>query len=77
MKNAADLPQIISEAFYIASTGRPGPVLIDVPIDIQEQVVSDPVLSRKGPYPGYNPSVRGNDKQITNVVNAIALRNVR
>ena len=72
VKNAADLPQIISEAFYIASTGRPGPVLIDVPIDIQEQVVKDPVFPEKVHIRGYNPSVRGNDKQITHVVDAIA-----
>mgnify|MGYP000789377500 FL=1 len=59
VKNAANLPQIISEAFYIASTGRPGPVLIDVPIDIQEQVVKDPVFPEKVHIRGYNPSVRG------------------
>ena len=72
VKNAADLPQIISEAFYIASTGRPGPVLIDVPIDIQEQVVQDPVFPENVHIRGYNPSVRGNEKQITHVVEAIA-----
>ncbi len=35
VKNAADIPRIVREAFYIASTGRPGPVLIDVPKDVQ------------------------------------------
>ena len=72
VKHAADLPQIISEAFYIASSGRPGPVLIDVPIDIQEQVVRDPVFPEKVHIRGYNPSIRGNEKQITHVVDAIA-----
>lgn len=72
VKDAADLPRVISEAFYIASTGRPGPVVIDVPIDIQEQTVSDPVFPEEVRIRGYNPSVRGNDKQIAHVVKAIA-----
>ena len=37
VKDAQDIPRIMKEAFYIASTGRKGPVLIDVPIDIQNQ----------------------------------------
>ena len=37
VKNANDIPRIVKEAFHIASTGRPGPVLIDIPIDIQNQ----------------------------------------
>src|SRR5574343_429283 len=35
VKDAKDLPRIVKEAFHIASTGRPGPVLIDLPIDVQ------------------------------------------
>ena len=35
VKNAADIPRVFKEAFYIAGTGRPGPVLIDVPMDVQ------------------------------------------
>ncbi len=70
VKDAARLPQVIKEAFYIASTGRPGPVLIDIPIDIQNQLVEvdfPETISIRG----YNPSVRGNEKQIANVVKAI------
>ena len=37
VKDANDIPRIVKEAFHIASTGRPGPVLIDIPIDVQEQ----------------------------------------
>ena len=45
VKNAEDIPQIFKEAFYIANTGRKGPVLIDVPIDVQNAPV------RKFKYP--------------------------
>ncbi len=72
VKDAAQLPRIIKEAFYIASTGRPGPVLIDIPSDIQEQVVKDVVFPEEVHIRGYNPSVRGNEKQIMNVAQAIA-----
>jgi len=40
VKNAKDLPRVLKEAFYIASTGRPGPVLIDVPIDVQTKEIN-------------------------------------
>ncbi len=71
VKDAARLPQVIREAFYIASSGRPGPVLIDVPIDIQEQSVQDPAFPEDIRIRGYNPSVKGNDKQIAHVAEAI------
>lgn len=71
VKDAAELPRIIKEAFLIASTGRPGPVLIDVPIDVQNQEVSNVIFPESVSIRGYNPSTRGNDKQIMNVVNAL------
>jgi len=71
VKDAAQLPRVIKEAFYIASTGRPGPVLIDIPIDIQKQEV-DVEFPEEIHVRGYNPSVRGNDKQIDHVAQAIA-----
>ena len=70
VKDAAQLPRIIKEAFYIASTGRPGPVLIDIPSDIQEQVV-DVEFPEEVDIRGYRPSVRGNEKQIDHVAEAI------
>ena len=39
VKDANDIPRVVKEAFHIASTGRPGPVLIDIPIDVQEQTL--------------------------------------
>ena len=71
VKDAARLPQIIKEAFYIATSGRPGPVLIDVPIDVQNQV-ADVEFPEAVDIRGYHPSVRGNDKQIDHVSKAIA-----
>ena len=72
VKDAAQLPRIIKEAFYIASTGRPGPVLIDIPSDVQEQTVQDVAFPEQVIIRGNNPSVRGNDKQIANVADAIS-----
>ena len=72
VKDANQIPNIIKEAFHIASTGRPGPVLIDIPMDIQTQE-----LAHEFHYPtdvtirGYRPSVRGNDMQIRRVADAI------
>ena len=72
VKDAAQLPRIMKEAFQIASTGRPGPVLIDIPIDVQEQPVQGVEFPETVQIRGYNPSVRGNDKQIIHVAAAIS-----
>ena len=72
VKDAAQLPRVLKEAFYIASTGRPGPVLIDIPVDIQEQMVPDVTFPEEVHIRGYKPSVRGNDLQIKRVAEAIS-----
>lgn len=70
VKNVKDIPRVFKEAFYIASTGRQGPVLIDVPIDIQKQEFEyeepEEVSIR-----GYKPKVKGHIVQIKKVVEAI------
>ena len=73
VKDPNQIPRVVREAFHIASTGRPGPVLIDIPIDVQEQMVSGVAFPEEVRIRGYNPSVRGNDKQIANVAMAIGL----
>jgi acetolactate synthase-1/2/3 large subunit len=65
--NVEDIPRIIKEAFHIASTGRPGPVWIDIPKDVQ-QGNCKPVFPDKVNLRGYNP-----DKRISDIaVNEIA-----
>ena len=71
VKNAADLPAIIRKAFSIAASGRPGAVLIDIPVDVQKQVVNNVEFPESVYIRGYNPSVKGNDKQIAHVAKAI------
>ena len=72
VKDASDLPRVVAEAFHIAATGRPGPVLIDIPVDIQNQEVKKISFPQEVSIRGYKPSVRGNDLQIKRVVQTIA-----
>ena len=72
VKDANDLPRVVAEAFHIADTGRPGPVLIDIPVDIQNQDIKKFSCPEEVSIRGYKPSVRGNDLQIKRVVQAIA-----
>jgi acetolactate synthase-1/2/3 large subunit len=71
VKDVNELAQTIKEAFYIASTGRPGPVLIDLPRDVvtskAEFHYPDKVKIRS-----YNPTVQGNKRQIKQAAEAIA-----
>ena len=68
VRRAADIPRIIKEAFHIAGTGRKGPVLIDIPIDIQKAEI------RKFEYPEtvnirtYKPTINGHAVQIKKVI---------
>ena len=68
VRKASDVPRIMKEAFHIASTGRKGPVLIDIPIDVQKAEI------RKFAYPEsvsirtYKPTVMGHAVQIKRVI---------
>ncbi|MBP0963421.1 MAG: biosynthetic-type acetolactate synthase large subunit, partial [Oscillospiraceae bacterium] len=72
VKNPADIPRIVREAFYIAGSGRPGPVLIDLPIDIQQAEFDETAIPDLPHLPGYNPTLKGHPGQIKRVVSAIA-----
>ena len=65
--DAADIPRIIKEAFHLATTGRPSPVLVDIPKDVftEEVEYTDGFLYPESiDLPGYKPSLSGNTAQI-------------
>ncbi len=69
--NADDIPRVMKEAFFIATTGRPGPVLVDLPKDIQLTHIH-PDYEVEMNLPGYHPEVRrAHSEQIAQVVAAI------
>ena len=72
VRNADDIPRIMKEAFYVASTGRKGPVLIDVPCDVQRMELKDPfVYPEEVNMRGYKPNTRGNMQQLAKVIQEI------
>lgn len=68
IKNVNDIPKAFKEAFHIANTGRKGPVLIDVPIDIQNAPISKFHYPEEVNMRTYKPTVKGNMAQIKKVV---------
>lgn len=62
VKKAGELPRIIKEAFHIATTGRPGPVVIDIPVDIQNAVI-DFRYPGHIDIKGYKPTIKGHPGQ--------------
>lgn len=72
VKNANDIPRIIKEAFYIASTGRPGPVLIDIPGDFLAARLENYTYPDTVDIRGYKPTIKGHIGQIKRAVKAIS-----
>ena len=68
VQDIKEIPRIIKEAYFIASTGRPGPVLVDIPNDIQLQEISydefDKLYNKKIVLEGYDPTYVGHQGQI-------------
>src|SRR4051812_28445123 len=74
IQHPTEIPRVVHEAFHIARTGRPGPVLVDIPQDLSRaeidyQPVGDVHL------PGYQPTLEGNSKQIRLAAKALANAN--
>jgi acetolactate synthase I/II/III large subunit len=71
IQHPLEIPRAIHEAFHIASSGRPGPVLVDVPQDLSRaEIAYEPVTDLR--LPGYQPTVEGNQKQIRQAAKALA-----
>jgi acetolactate synthase-1/2/3 large subunit len=63
VKDGSELPEVIKEAFHIATTGRPGPVLIDIPADVAKHELTFNYPDAVN-LPGYKPTYKGHTKQI-------------
>ncbi len=72
VKDVADLPRIIHEAFHIATTGRPGPVLIDIPKDVQFSTAIYQTPDEVSFSHGYAPRTKGDAGKIAEAVRLIA-----
>jgi acetolactate synthase-1/2/3 large subunit len=70
VKDVNDLAQVIKEAFYIATSGRPGPVLVDIPKDVSTAKTEFKYPDRIN-LRGYNPTITGNKQQIQRAVEAV------
>ena len=72
IRDVKEIPRIMHEAFYVASTGRKGPVLIDIPSDVQLQRISDFDYPDDEPkMRTYKPTIKGNAVQIKKVIKVL------
>jgi acetolactate synthase-1/2/3 large subunit len=72
VRDPKEMARIIAEAFHIASSGRPGPVLVDIPKDVGlEEFDYVPVNPGEVTLPGYRPTVKGNTRQINQAIKLI------
>jgi acetolactate synthase-1/2/3 large subunit len=67
VKHTKDMPRIIKEAFFIASTGRPGPVLVDIPKDVLTGT-AEYHLPKEVKLRGYHPTYEGHQRQVENAI---------
>src|SRR5882672_10914166 len=65
-----DIPRVIKEAFHLAQSGRPGPVLIDVPKNVQ-QARTQPVFPKEVHLRGYAPNPQANDLELNEIIGLI------
>jgi acetolactate synthase-1/2/3 large subunit len=74
IRDANDIPDVIAEAFYVATTGRPGPVLVDVPKDVTQSMVEwhDCPSREELDLPGYHPILEGDPKAIAAAARMLA-----
>ena len=71
VKNADDIPEVFKEAFYIANSGRKGPVLIDIPIDVQNAQLRRFQYPEKVSLRTYKPTVKGHAVQIKKMMSEL------
>lgn len=71
VQDVSELPRVVNEAFHIATTGRPGPVLIDIPKNISSEVTMD-AFDKGLDVPGYHPTTNPNPMQIRKLANALS-----
>lgn len=72
IKNASDIPKNVKEAFYIASTGRKGPVLIDIPVDVLLDEGHDFNYPDSVNLRTYKPTLKGHSVQIKKIINELS-----
>jgi acetolactate synthase-1/2/3 large subunit len=70
ISDAQDIPRVVREAFHVATTGRPGPVLIDLPKDVANAPM-EWYWPEKVDMPGYKPNVKGHPRQIKDAAKLI------
>ena len=71
VRETADIPRIITEAVHIATTGRPGPVVIDLPKDVSA-LETDFIYSPEVNLPSYQPTIEPNDMQIKKILKQLS-----
>jgi acetolactate synthase-1/2/3 large subunit len=72
IQDPREIPETIHQAFYLARSGRPGPVLVDIPQDLSRADIEYEPASGEVHLPGYQPTLEGNQKQVRLAAKALA-----